>query len=472
MTVGLARLLAQQTSSLDESGPMPPPSPPREEPAELCVGMATYEDFDGVYFTVQSLRLHHPEVARRIELVVVDNHPFGATAAALARLAEQVPNLRYVPFPDRCSTAVRDVVFRETEAPWVLVLDSHVLLEGGALASLLAHYDAHPETDDLIQGPLVMDDLGSGLHTHMEPRWRAGMFGAWAQDERAAERGNEAFEIPMHGLGLFSCRRAAWPGLHPDFVGFGGEEGYLHERFRQRGGRTVCLPALRWLHRFHRPNGAPYPLAWRDRFLNYHAGFEEVGWDTEPIREHFRELVGAEPVAQWLAIREAGRRSALRRIDAAYFRHDPEDPGSWIRARNFFEREGSSHRLVRVARPGRDAGRRAELQQLRELVERCRARRARRVLLFDRPELLEEPEGRRLLEAAAGVGPNRPVVLATDGSALLLSESAFSAALEALSEESGSEEAASSAGGAAPALEELARRVEDRRGAGVAGGAD
>jgi hypothetical protein len=39
-----------------------PPSSPRGSPRTLTLGMATYDDFDGVYFSVQAIRLFHPEV--------------------------------------------------------------------------------------------------------------------------------------------------------------------------------------------------------------------------------------------------------------------------------------------------------------------------------------------------------------------------------------------------------------------------
>ena len=58
----------------------------------------------------------------------------------------------------------------------------------------------------------------------------------WGDDPRGADPTAPGFDIPMHGLGLFACRRAAWPGFHPKFRGFGGEEGYIHEKFRQCGG--------------------------------------------------------------------------------------------------------------------------------------------------------------------------------------------------------------------------------------------
>ena len=112
-----------------------------------------------------------------------------------------------------------------------------------------------PGCRDLVQGPLLSADARGLTGTHWNPVWSEGMYGQWAVDPRGLDPGAEPFDIPMQGLGLFACRRDAWAGLSPRFRGFGGEEGYLHEKVRRAGGRTVCLPALRWLHRFDRPGG-------------------------------------------------------------------------------------------------------------------------------------------------------------------------------------------------------------------------
>ena len=68
------------------------------------------------------------------------------------------------------------------------------------------------------------------------------MFGQWSTDERGADPDAPPFEITMQGLGLFACRRDAWPGFHPEFRGFGGEEYYIHEKFRRNGAKVLCLP--------------------------------------------------------------------------------------------------------------------------------------------------------------------------------------------------------------------------------------
>jgi hypothetical protein len=149
-------------------------------------------------------------------------------------------------------------------------------------------FAAHPDSLDLLQGPMLHDNLhASGAVTHLEPTWGAGMYGQWARDPRLDEPGCEPFEIQMHGLGLFACRKDARPGLNPRLRGFGAEEGYLHELFRRRGGRVVCHPRLRWAHRFLRPLGVPYPNRWEDRMRNYLVSWGELGWDVVPIEAHY-----------------------------------------------------------------------------------------------------------------------------------------------------------------------------------------
>jgi len=93
-------------------------------------------------------------------------------------------------------------------------------------------------------------------------------------------------------MGLFACRRSVWPGFNEAFRGFGGEEGYIHEKFRRAGARTLCLPFLRWVHRFNRPTGVPYRNILEDRIWNYLVGFREFGLPTTEMEEHFRGLIG------------------------------------------------------------------------------------------------------------------------------------------------------------------------------------
>src|SRR5215207_9685762 len=248
----------------------------------LTIGMPTYNDFEGVYFTIQTLRLYHD--LEDTELLVVDN--FGCEHTK--RFAE-VSKARYVLASEAVGTAAaKNTVLQEARGDAVLCCDSHVLFWPGAIGRLKAYYREHPDCADLLQGPLVADDL-LGISTHFAPVWRDQMWGIWETDPRGLDPDGEPFEIPMQGMGVFSCRRSVWPGFNPAFRGFGGEEGYIHEKIRQAGGRCLCLPWLRWLHRFTRPSGVPYPLYMEDKLRNYIIGFTELGLDPTPAMEHFAE---------------------------------------------------------------------------------------------------------------------------------------------------------------------------------------
>ncbi|MEU3751313.1 glycosyltransferase [Streptomyces olivoreticuli] len=263
--------------------------------SRITVGMATYDDYDGVYFTLQALRLSHAPELADAQFVVVDNNPTGPVAPALRALADRIPGYRYLPFGQYASTAVRDLVFRVAESPVTLCLDSHVLLAPGAVGAVLDHFEQRPHSRDLLQGPMIADGLDDGREppsTHLDPEWGDGMFGVWRTDPRGADPRGKPFDVGMQGLGLFACRTDAWPGINPRFRAHGGEEGYLHEKVRRGGGRVLCHPGVRWLHRFTRPQGPTFPLTLLERVRNYLIGHRELGLAADGLTEHLRGLVG------------------------------------------------------------------------------------------------------------------------------------------------------------------------------------
>jgi hypothetical protein len=313
---------------------------------KLCIGMATYDDYDGVYFTVQSIRLHHPEITADTEILVVDNHPEGRCAADLKALEDWIPGYRYFPWNRTEGTSVRDIVFREANADFVLCVDSHVLFAPGALTRLMEYIDANPDSRDLLQGPLLYDDL-KHISTHMEPKWNFGMYGVWATDERAVTPDAPPIEIEMHGLGVFGCRRAIWPGFNPRLKGFGAEEGYIQEKFRRAGGRVVCLPFLRWLHRFGRPAGTLYRNVWEDRIRNYLIVARELGIDPSETIDHFRQHVGADATNAIVAAAQAELHNPFDFFDGIYCVNLDGATDRWAQAEAQFERIGIRDRVRR-----------------------------------------------------------------------------------------------------------------------------
>ncbi len=258
---------------------------PAEGGIELTIGMATYNDFDGVYFTLQALRLYQD--LENTELLVIDSYGCQDTK----NLVEGWLNGRYILAKDVVGTAApRDLVFREARGNAVLCCDCHVLFSPGVIAQLKQFYREHPDCHDLLQGPLLYDD-GKLIATHFDPCWRDQMWGTWGSDPRGQDPRGEPFEIPMQGLGVFSCLKRAWLGFHSEFRGFGGEEGYIHEKFRQAGRRCLCLPWFRWMHRFSRPSHVMYPVTVEDKLRNYVIGHAELGLDLAPVLQHFSEYL-------------------------------------------------------------------------------------------------------------------------------------------------------------------------------------
>lgn len=238
--------------------------------------MATYDDFDGVYFTVQSLMLYH-DILKNIdyEIIVIDNNPQGKHGEAIKNMLNWTKNTsKYIPYKDKTSTAVRNEIFVNSSGKYTISIDCHVLIKNGGLDALLEYYSNNPDCKDIIQGPMIYDDQKS-FSTQFDPKWRGDMFGIWGTNKQAYDA-NVPFEIPMMGLGLFSCETKNWLGFNCHFRGFGGEEGYIHEKFRRNGGKAICIPQLGWIHRFGRPEGVKYKLVLEDRIWNYFVGWLEI----------------------------------------------------------------------------------------------------------------------------------------------------------------------------------------------------
>lgn len=341
---------------------------------KLSICCATHTDFDALYFTIQSIRLNHPELMMDTEFVIVDNSPRTKHSEMIhglvANMHGQVGNVKYVEMNAPVGTSPsRNRLFAEATGDYVLVMDCHILLAPGALESLLGYYAENPDTGNIITGPMLYDNL-IGTSTHFDNNLRSEMLGTWGsawqcncdpdegvrfamdEDPNSGElsldgktwikpRTNRAysltmektavtkctncgnsipiipwhghekimddfhkigsglddvpFEIPGHGLGLFSCKRDKWLGFPAEADGFGGEELCVHELFRQAGQKAICIPQLKWLHKFGRPYGIPYPVSMFKKVRNYILWCRKLGWDTKQFYDHF--VQGATPGA-------------------------------------------------------------------------------------------------------------------------------------------------------------------------------
>ena len=248
---------------------------------KLTIGMASYKNREEVWFVIQSLQLYHD--LTDVELLVVDN--FGDDHLASGSAGWGRPAPRYVRYTEgNGAAAAKQKVFEEAAGEWVLLIDSHVLFPPGVIARLLEWIADHNDCRDLVQGPLLYDDLHTTADCMNDIWGTDGMWGTWHTGTSGP--GADPYPIQMHGCGMMACRKDAWLGFNPEFRGFGGEEGYIHAKFRKFGRHVICLPFFRWLHLF-KTSGAPYPLVYRDRIRNYCIGFAELGLDPQPLINQF-----------------------------------------------------------------------------------------------------------------------------------------------------------------------------------------
>jgi len=227
---------------------------------KLTIGMATYDDFDGVWFTLQNLimrfRWHELE---EIEFIVVDNAPHLPAGEAVRRYVADITraDVRYVERCLRpCAALAKEQIFKRARADVVIVMDCHILPRIAGLREAYMRL-RDPSRKWLLHGPLCGVNLNVTA-THMRDAFRCGMYGRWDIDPRGQSTHFPIFEINAHGMGLFACRKEHWPGMNPRFYGVCSEEGYIHRKMRQSGGKVMCLPAMKWVHRHSQHKSPPY----------------------------------------------------------------------------------------------------------------------------------------------------------------------------------------------------------------------
>ena len=166
----------------------------------LTVGMATYDDYDGVFFTIQSLRMHHEMCnSDAVEYIVLDTNPNGEHGREVKKFIETGLNNngKYLPkVTGNISSFNKYEIVDYAVGKYVLILDCHVLIQQNGINNLLDYYLENKNCKDLVQGPLLYDDL-QNVSTHFQKVWRGDMYGIWETNREAYDKG-EPFEIPMN----------------------------------------------------------------------------------------------------------------------------------------------------------------------------------------------------------------------------------------------------------------------------------
>lgn len=225
--------------------------------------------------------------------------------------------------------------------------------------ALKDHFRKDPDTLDLFSGPIQYDSLNI-ISTHFDDFWRSEMLGIWGWAWRCpcdyekglrfsthqvgstpvaayalsmgmvqvthcsecgkylpddlsdsnlkiqgylrmgVNRDEPKFEIPGTGLWAFACRTDAWLGFNEHARGFGGEELYIHEKFRNAGRKCWCLPFLQGDHRYSKMGTGHYPVTLWNKVRNYVLESNEIGYPSlEDIHKHFVLETKRMPQSEW-----------------------------------------------------------------------------------------------------------------------------------------------------------------------------
>ena len=199
----------------------------------LTIGMPSYNNYQEVWFTVQALRLYQD--LEDCEIIIIDNY---GKDERLKKMIRNKENVRIVEWTVKQGSGVpRNRIFEHAQGDWVINLDSHVMLRPNAISDFKKWAKKNPDCKDLFHGPMLYDNLKIMTDSYQD-KWQGNAWGVW-NASRVIDPAEKPFEIKMMGIGCFGCRKDAWQGFNEDFIGFGGVEGYIHEKHRQAGYKEV-----------------------------------------------------------------------------------------------------------------------------------------------------------------------------------------------------------------------------------------
>ena len=325
---------------------------------KLSIGIAHHNDFSGAWFTIQDIRKEllfndRKDLLDQIEFVIVENDADSENAISLKNFSvnnlAKDRSLSYNICRIEGTSSSRNTIIDNASGEFVLVLDCHVLLCPvlSTIEKLIQFIDDNPDDSNIYCGPLVGDD-GESIYTHFTGEWSGSNFGKWSLawqcecenyyfekksdkymkdlltgelfskcpkceleylDERSykpcGHNFTTPFEIGSQGLGCFFINKNHWLGFNKHHRGFGGEEYYIHEKYRKSGRKAICLPFLKWMHRFDRPDGIKYKLEIEHIIRNYIIEFTELGLDLSPLFDHFVKENNFDEIVYNSFVREA-----------------------------------------------------------------------------------------------------------------------------------------------------------------------
>ncbi|ODA28082.1 glycosyltransferase [Planctopirus hydrillae] len=255
----------------------------------LTIGIPTCDDQRALWFTLIDLQRTRRDLGLtdQVEILVISQSAKETHIKAEREHVAEIQNARYLHLPEpQGAGPAKQAVFDHATGNAVCCIDSHVILDTGVLARLVAF--AATIDDGLYFGPnlrrrlINADGKPAIVGTHYLPRYGGnGNWGDWATHPSADNPHAAPFEINSCGTGCFVAKRETFLGFHAGVRGHGGIEPYIPQKYRQAGRSVKCLPWLRWIHLYGYSDGSPYKgFAWSVKARNDLLGFAELGYPS------------------------------------------------------------------------------------------------------------------------------------------------------------------------------------------------
>jgi len=150
----------------------------------ITIGLATFNDWEGVWATVQSVFLHNDwDSPNDVEVIIVDTSPPGSEHRRLVQglSAQHGGRVKYLSLEGVVGTTLpRDTIFQHASAPTVVVMDCHVMCPPNTLKRAMEWFEANPDTPHLYHGPMFYDSL-TNYAVQVSDQFRGHMWGTWAR---------------------------------------------------------------------------------------------------------------------------------------------------------------------------------------------------------------------------------------------------------------------------------------------------
>lgn len=283
---------------------------------KLTIGIIVSDDYHSLYYSLYNLLLHQD--IQDTQLIVINNGLRNQHNTLVEQEVKQHPFIKYIKLDEPSGNSLaKNTLFKEANGDFVLCLDARVMLCENVIKCVKDHINSHPDSKDLVSGPLVFKDC-MNFSTHQTEVWSNGVLGVWtkawkhpSQDitfiaksrdgtpeskcqfvelnsgielppiitsipyhqHRQALHGmkcgqpgldmNNLFQVPMINTSVFLCRKDIWPGLPEGFSAFDTDAYYLARKVGGAGGKCTCLGGLKFIYKQHSPNYTIEPM-----FLN------------------------------------------------------------------------------------------------------------------------------------------------------------------------------------------------------------